>query len=997
MDMLSFLYSVLPNGEPTYVGLYQDRPKHFKQFPAASIEELASKLAYYTSQGLNTYFGISGYKEGWHQATPNAEKQSIRTIRNTTVQRIVWLDVDVGKVDVPSYPDKSSAMKAIGEFIHTYNIPVPTIVDSGNGLHIYWRFSKNVDVVVWTAIAYRLVAAGIACGFKIDAGPSVNILSSPRPVGSWNIKETGAHPVKLLHMSQEIDPEYLLSLLPEAMVPDINITTPIDDSHIPESLRGNATLLKLQSDVASLSTPKDPIAVVAGCKQVRDGGISSYPTWFNMMVVLSHCENGELIAKELSKRDQRFNEDEFSLRYSQAAEMDGGPTACFKFQIQNPAGCIGCPHSGKIKSPIVLGMRNQTIPIAPVNPVTVPQSQQPTIVQSPVVLANSPAPAAPYLMFNIPDVTMIHNDGLYSVVTDVDGNEQKNRLLGVSFYFAMAQLYRISYLVTKIVYIVHVYTNGIMKQVQLSADDLTSDNTLRRWCINSQLLPTTGNEKKVFGIMKTWISQIQNSLPQVNMHEHFGWSNIPSKDSGSVLGFVVGDRLLTKGVPPSSIGISDKLSIISNDLSQSGTLEEWKKVPAFYHRNNLLWAQFGLCLAFGAPLMYFAPGNANNGLVHFWSADSGIGKTALQVAINSVWGNSNELLITPRATDGARYAIVSLLRNMPATINEITNLDEGTLSEMLFCLSEGAERERLNADASLKKSGNWKTITVTSANTTVVDKMRRYAPQREGEIKRVLEVQVPTTIVPRDEANEFSRIAATNFGHAGQHFIQYLLDNGHIPRIPKILEDWVSKNSRGSDERFWENIVATALIGGSFAKLAGLIDFDMSAVQEYAFTLLEKMRVKVAMSRSDGVSDMAEFLNQSLRDTLIVESATRTGTNTGAGNGNPTFDPYVKLLPKNELNIRIERDTGNVYVSTTAFKRWCKDNNKEVSLILSDLTKARMYDPSKRLGNSKRTGIVKKRMAAGGIYGLADSSPIACYEITGMSLDTVYDGDPVDG
>lgn len=1010
MDMLSFLYNVLPVGEPVYVGLYKDQPKHFKQFVCGSIDELAYRLNYFTSQGFNTYYAISGYKEGWHDAKPNAEKQSIRTIKNTTVQKVVWLDVDVAKEHVPSYPTQSDAMVAIGCFLRDSGIPMPTIVNSGRGIHLHWIFDTPVDLNIWTEVAYRLAAACNKYGLKVDGGPTTNILSSPRPVGSWNIQETGAYPVTLITMQPPIAVADLLAKLPEAMVPNIQQSINIAGAELPEHLRNNPALIGLQQSMATLTKAKEPVPIVTGCRQIREAGLAAYPLWFNMMVLMSHCENGKLVAREISKRDARYNEDEFNLRYEQASCMDGGPTICHKFELQNPQGCIGCPHKGRIKSPIVLGIGQQNI--APINPVTsagvATYSAPPTTVVTPSTVTNrsqevggapvilaqgsvaqSVVPASPYLMFNIPDVEMVHNDGLYKVETTAEGGTKRVRLLACSFYFSMAQLYKVSYLSTKIVYIVHIYSNGIMKQVQLSADDLTSEYSLRRWSINSQLLPTVGHEKQVFNIMKTWISQIQNSLPQVVMREHFGWTLIPSGDAGTTMGFIMGDRLLTKGLPPSSVGISDKLSTVANDMVLSGSLEEWKKVPDFYKRNKLVWAQFGLCLSFGAPLMNFAPGNAHNGLVHFWSPESGIGKTALQIAINSVWGNSVDLMITPRATDGARYAIISLLRNLPATINEITNLDDMALSEMLFCLSEGAERERLNSDSSLKKSGNWKTITITSANTTVVDKMRRYAPQREGEIKRVLEVFVPSQLADRAQTNEFSRITSSNFGHAGQHYIQYLLDTGLINNVPKLLEDWVSKNSKGSDERFWENIIATAIIGGTIAKMAGLIDFDMKEVQDYAFSLLESMRVKVAMSRSDGISDMAEFLNQSLKDTLIVESAQRTGAHATAGNGNPSFDPYVKLLPRDALNIRIERDTGNVYISTTAFKRWCKDNNKEMSLILRDLTKAKMYDPSKRLGNSKRTGIVKKRMAAGGIYGLPDSSPIACYEITGMSLDDI--------
>jgi hypothetical protein len=126
-----------------------------------------------------------------------------------------------------------------------------------------------------------------------------------------------------------------------------------------------ASLPKRRLDEAALRSldfaPASASRIADQCRQLaqfRDtkGNIAE-PLWYAGLCVLTRCVEGERIAHEWSSGPPGYSVTETQKKFAPALR-DSGPTTCARFESLNPEGCKDCPHKGSIKSPIVLGLRD---------------------------------------------------------------------------------------------------------------------------------------------------------------------------------------------------------------------------------------------------------------------------------------------------------------------------------------------------------------------------------------------------------------------------------------------------------------------------------------------------------------------------------------------------------------------------------------------------------------------------------------------------------------
>src|SRR5690625_4209388 len=135
--------------------------------------------------------------------------------------------------------------------------------------------------------------------------------------------------------------------------------------------------------IATNYPPGDAEDIASGCAQVREvrdkRGAVPEPLWRAGLSVLWRCADREHYIHEWSQGDPRYDAHETQ----QKAEATGGPATCQHFSDVNPGGCVGCPHAGKITSPI-------QIAVAPAT--TTPE---PGKITSPIQIAVAPATTTP--------------------------------------------------------------------------------------------------------------------------------------------------------------------------------------------------------------------------------------------------------------------------------------------------------------------------------------------------------------------------------------------------------------------------------------------------------------------------------------------------------------------------------------------------------------------------------------------------------------------------
>ena len=142
--------------------------------------------------------------------------------------------------------------------------------------------------------------------------------------------------------------------------------------------------------------------------------------------------------------------------------------------------------------------------------------------------------------------------------------------------------------------------------------------------------------------------------------------------------------------------------------------------------------------------------------------------------------------------------------------------------------------------------------------------------------------------------------------------------------------------------------IAIPLLAGRVACALGLLDYDMDALTYYCIDeLLPSLRRKVKSNKPTGRNMLADFLNDNLDSTLIVQAHTRSdlarvekeqGLKPSSFQGG-IVDRFVVQIPSRKLLIRRELDTNTVFISTRALRDWCKQKCISLDVLLNDLVR----------------------------------------------------------
>ena len=171
-----FFKQVLPDvGQFCLFTLFHDKsgPPTTAFYPIAFAVDgsLDEEIARLNAEGREVYFGCCTFIEG---ATARKATQAL-------AYKCLRIDIDcgVGK----QYPTMKEGLQAIKAFLVAAKLPLPTIVNSGGGWHLYWPFTESVDYNAWKPIAEGLKNATFALDLKTDAGVTADgarVLRIPR-------------------------------------------------------------------------------------------------------------------------------------------------------------------------------------------------------------------------------------------------------------------------------------------------------------------------------------------------------------------------------------------------------------------------------------------------------------------------------------------------------------------------------------------------------------------------------------------------------------------------------------------------------------------------------------------------------------------------------------------------------------------------------------------------------------------------------------------------
>jgi hypothetical protein len=211
------------------IGILDRKTDRFRNIPAQNINDALLQVNKPVDH-LDFYFACAEYKTSGN-----------RTAANVAGARGLWLDLDCGvkkESDGKGYLTKEMAQEAVNSFCIKLKLDKPThIVDSGNGLHVYWLFDNIVSREKWQKAAKKLKALTIADNLKVDGSRTADIASVLRIPGTMNNKSTTPKPVRLIYANDDlINAETMLQAIDDAyntavsQKPTINKNTTKADS-----------------------------------------------------------------------------------------------------------------------------------------------------------------------------------------------------------------------------------------------------------------------------------------------------------------------------------------------------------------------------------------------------------------------------------------------------------------------------------------------------------------------------------------------------------------------------------------------------------------------------------------------------------------------------------------------------------------------------------------------------------------------------------------------
>ena len=132
-------------------------------------------------------------------------------------------------------------------------------------------------------------------------------------------------------------------------------------------------------------------------------------------------------------------------------------------------------------------------------------------------------------------------------------------------------------------------------------------------------------------------------------------------------------------------------------------------------------------------------------------------------------------------TQNAKIHTIGVFNSLPVAIDEVTNMTGEAFSDIVFSLTQGRGKARMEKSSNSIRlnATKWSTIGVTTSNSSMVDKLRATKQTPDGELMRFIEFDVPQkSPISKQEANKiFDEKVAENYGLAGPLYAQYLIKN----------------------------------------------------------------------------------------------------------------------------------------------------------------------------------------------------------------------------
>ena len=817
-----------------------------------------------------------------------------RPAENMRACRAFFFDIDVGPTK--DYPTQRDAVAALKDFCEKTALPLPMLVNSGHGVHAYWRLDEEIPSIGWKVHATRLGKLAQAHNFKVDPSRISDVTSLLRVADTFNHKQKPTLPVEVWAPGSVISTKNFLARLDQACgdMPQIAGAAPA----ALDALGSNTTM---EFD----GPPVEIGPLVKACGQIKEfakTGGATYGGWHKLVAVVRHVENGNHWAHRLSTMHPDYDKDVLDQKLWHQERDAVGPTTCGVLRAHcDPTICDACPFNGLAKSPLSAARMRR------------PTQEAPDV---PVELKRLCTPPAGYtrvegggVQFHkrtedkVIPITILNCD-LYPLQRNVDTaletdqHEWCAKLPGEE-----AKTFSLD--------------SGVIQEPIILAKELA-----RRG-----IYVTPGDNKLVQNYMSLYIKDLQKEARAENTFGYLGWTEKHAA-------FVLSDEILTAGggSGPSRLNHAASSHLRGvRGMGKEGSLKKQVALLDFYNHDVYLDRQFFILCALAAP--FFHATGYHGAIVHATGLP-GAAKSTTLFAGMSLWGHPQRMPLNGQssgATANARDRLIALLNNLPVGMDEITNIAEDVAKEFALNVSQMQPiKDRCKQNGELRGDagggGDKSTIVLTTGNSSLHSILSRNNIAGDAGSMRVFEMvfQRPDKR-GKTGADRFLYDLNDNYGHIGPAFMRYGVDNyEEIVNLVRVEKERLEKLvDLDPHERFWSAVAAAALAIGAVAHRLGLLPFNVNAVRRWLVEVqFPAMRETVKNQYPSATEILTAFIEANGDSIVFV----------------PEGNTSILREPRNTLKGRYEADSGLMWITKDSFTTYCSTRRAPYQQYLNELS-----------------------------------------------------------
>lgn len=892
-------------------------------------------------------------KEDWRTKQKGA--WAVRTQENMALSKALFFDLDVG-AEATKYPTQRDALAGLVDFLTKTKLPMPTLVSSGGGVHVYWHFDAPVDVAVWRPVEWHLRQLADKLGLRYDTTRTIDATSVLRVPGTYNWKDrANPRPVKVLQDGAVTPLASLVQTIGDAMI--LYGVVPTEPPVSRAAVQAIPHDLGAQPTIQNFGPPPTLEELGDACGQVRamiqSQTLGSHPhfgpldntAWYRgMLGTIKHVENGDQWCRDLTAFHPRSNA-EIEDKLLQLERFP--PAKCTTLQQFMPwkdQPCQTCRFRDKVPNPLAAARKStpaappslhpdgagvSTASGAPPLPPAASAMHQLVAPNMALTAAMIPNPPKPYERLKTGEIALTRKDK--------DGNETTSVILRHDL-FPLKRLTNGAENKEQQVWRVVLPRSGA-RDFSLDADALYD---MRKFCVaiaNNGIYPNKADLPALQDYMTAYISQLQKTIDADTQANHLGWAADHTQ-------FILPDKVLHADGTVTASSLSLGAERAAQHINRKGDPNVQRQLLQFYNDPHYLPNQF-VILSSLASIIFDLTGH--HGIVVNCSGEAGASKSTTLYTAAGLWADPVQWPVngTNRgATANARMQRIATNANLPTCVDEITHMPPRDAIDLVMGITQPGHRLRLDTGGVERKvdEGLKSAVMLSTANSSLHSLISMDNAAGTAGSMRVFEIKFPIRYVhTKAQADEYLRQLKLHYGHIGEVFAHFVVRNraAIAKRVHAVMQEVDAEGRILSSERFWSALIAVVHVAAEIAEALQLLPYSPAAVRRWAVEeQLRHMRGVVREEYRDPLGILTDYIAEKHGNIVVVDRATSIGANTSgqavaADNAFAVNNPHGALLGHFDLKTNI------LLLLKQGFREHCSKIGVSSSKILDEMSEIR--------------------------------------------------------